>query len=327
MESPTHPESGITYIEPLVTFAVSAQDASGVAGYYCIIDQSSGTVPDAISGAYFAGSATEAVVAAGEWFAHFAGLDGAGNIGNSAGHYRFTVGNTINPAQDDVFQSGDGTKITISSGTLNAAADILISVPSAVPPEARDSTLKDTGVYREISLSDTGLALQKSVRVLIPYSHPQISPADEDSLKLSHYNGVLARWEVFYDSVVDKINNTVTALVTHFSPFKIIAYSPQSGELANAGNYPNPFTAGQGGTTKIHYSLKANRGVEIYIYDLLGRLVWHKSLPSGAVGGSIGVNDVAWDGKNDAGSYVGAGAYICVIKAGSEKKTIKIAVK
>lgn len=323
----THPESTVTYIAPLITFNLSVVDASGISGYYRVIDQSSTTVPTGGSGVYFAGASTEAAASAGEWFAHFTGVDGAGNIGGDAGHYRFNIGSTINPSQDAVFQAADGTKVVISSGTLTAAASISISAPASVPAEARDPNIKDTGIYREISLSDPALVLQNGVTVLIPYNSTQISPAAEDSLKLSHYNGVSTRWEVLYNSVVDKINNTVSALVTHFSPFKIIAYTPQTEEITGAGNYPNPFAAGRGGQTKIHYSLKANSAVEIRIYDLLGKLVWHKSFQSGVAGGIIGVNDIPWDGKNDGGNYVGAGGYICLIKAGGETRKVKIAVK
>jgi len=322
--SPTHPSTSTIYLAGNVTFTLSAQDAAGIAGYYCVIDYSPATVPPSTADRYIAGSSTGAVLADGLWFAHFAAKDLAGNIGQP-GHYRLNIGGSVDPGQDNVVER-DGTAVNLPAGTLSAAANVLISVPVTVPPQPRDSNLKDTGVYREIKLSPA-LTLQKSVTVSIPYTLAQLGGADEDSLKIAHYDNASSTWEIIYTSVVDKINRMVTASVNHFSLFKLVAYTLQSGELASVSNYPNPFTAGRGGTTKIHYSLRENRGVEIYIYDLLGRLVWHKSFQSGAVGGSIGVNDIAWDGKNDRGAYVGAGAYICVIKAGAEKKTIKIAVK
>ncbi|MCX5784960.1 MAG: IPT/TIG domain-containing protein [Elusimicrobia bacterium] len=327
VESPTNPSSAVTYISAAVTFNLSAQDTSGIAGYYYKIDQLTGTMPDNVSCAYFTGAATSTVLSAGAWYAHFVAVDMAGNIGVNEGHFNIHIGSAINPSQDNVFQAGDGATVAIPAGTLSAAADILISVPSSVPPAPRDATSKDTGISEEIKLSNAALTLQKNITISLPYTYSQVSTADEDSLKLSYYNTAKVRWEIIYDSVVDKIKKTVTAVVNHLSLFKIVAYTPQNGELASVGNYPNPFTAGRGGTTKIHYSLKADSSVDIRIYDLLGKPVWHKTLPSGAVGGSIGVNDVAWDGKNDKGAYVGAGAYICIVKAGSEKKTIKVAVK
>ena len=42
--------------------------------------------------------------------------------------------------------------------------------------------------------------------------------------------------------------------------------------------------------------------------------------------GLAGANDVVWDGTNDLGEKVSKGAYICVIKAAGQVKTLKIGV-
>ncbi len=334
--SQSHPDPAVIYFSTAARFVLSGADpVSGMAGFYYRIDQASNTVPG-VNDAYLAGSSTQitAGLAAGTWYFHAVAKDAAGNIGlaGQTRHYEINIGSAINPVRDNTFDFGSGgdkVVVSIPSGTISGAASMVIETKSAaaVPPAPRDPTTKDIGVYREIGLSSGTIQAGKTVTISIAYEPWQVAGLDEDSLRLAHFNPAGARWEIIYDSVVDKAGRRVTATVNHFSLFKIVAYTAQAGALASVGNYPNPFTAGRGGQTRIHYSLKTDSGVEIRIYDLLGALVWHKSVQPGETGGSLGVNDVPWDGKNDKGIYVGAGAYICIVKAGGETGKVKIAVK
>lgn len=331
--SPSHPGAPIICLSTAAQFALAAVDAvSGVAGYHYVVDQSSYTPPGA-GDAYLAGSSTRtaAALAAGTWYFHAAARDAAGNVGPAA-HYRVNIGSAVDPARDNVFDSGESANkvvVSIASGAVSAAAGMVIEARQerAVPPAPRDPTMRDAGVYKEIGLSSGTIHPGRTVTITIAYEAWQVTGLDEDSLRLAYYNPARGRWEIVYDTVIDKTARTLTATVDHFSLWKIVSYTAQAGAVAGVGNYPNPFTAGRGGRTKIHYSLKADSQVVIKIYDLLGKLVWHRVFSPGTAGGSVGVNDVAWDGRNDKGSYVGAGAYICVVKAGGEAGKVKIAVK
>jgi len=89
----------------------------------------------------------------------------------------------------------------------------------------------------------------------------------------------------------------------------------------NGGVYPNPFNPLGGEAAHIDYPLDDNAPVKLFVYTLLGDLVWHKEFQAGdPEGGHAGVNSVAWDGKNDNGVMVANGGYICLIKVSDQDK-------
>jgi len=81
-------------------------------------------------------------------------------------------------------------------------------------------------------------------------------------------------------------------------------------------NYPNPFNP----VTTIQYDLPDNSQVQVAIYDMLGRKV--RTLVSGFE--NAGFKAVQWQGRNDFGQPVGAGVYICQIRAGDFVQTRKM---
>ena len=87
-------------------------------------------------------------------------------------------------------------------------------------------------------------------------------------------------------------------------------------EFALRQNYPNPFNP----VTTIQYDLPENSQVQIAIYDMLGRKV--RTLVSGFE--NAGFKAVQWQGRNDFGQPVGAGVYICQIRAGDFVQTSKM---
>lgn len=93
------------------------------------------------------------------------------------------------------------------------------------------------------------------------------------------------------------------------------------------GVYPNPFNPQRGQSAHIDYGLTKDAPVKIYVYTLLGDLVWSKDIPAGAEGGHTGVNSVLWNGNNDNGVQVANGGYIAIVKVdGQEKFRFKIGV-
>ena len=81
-------------------------------------------------------------------------------------------------------------------------------------------------------------------------------------------------------------------------------------------NQPNPFT----GLIQITYSIPdAAEGstVLLAVYDATGRLV--RTLIDGA--GASGLHMTVWDGTDDAGDPVGAGAYFYRLTAGDRRET------
>jgi hypothetical protein len=86
------------------------------------------------------------------------------------------------------------------------------------------------------------------------------------------------------------------------------------------GNYPNPFHPETGNTT-IEFNLANPTAYSLVIYDILGKRV--KTFQSN--GPQTGLQQLSWDGKNDAGVMVLSGIYFGQLNAGGTY-TLKIAV-
>ena len=88
-------------------------------------------------------------------------------------------------------------------------------------------------------------------------------------------------------------------------------------------NYPNPFHPDETPTT-IAYVLQDNASVRMRIYTLSGGLVLNKQFIAGDQGGSTGLNEVPWDGRNGNGEPVASGGYILFIEAEGNGATMHV---
>src|SRR5262245_12838930 len=88
-------------------------------------------------------------------------------------------------------------------------------------------------------------------------------------------------------------------------------------------NYPNPFHPPAQGTT-IAYKLGDNASVTLRIFTLSGDLVLRKTFDRGAPGGTQGLNEWVWDGKNGKGDVVASGGYIALIEAEANGATLHV---
>ncbi len=86
-------------------------------------------------------------------------------------------------------------------------------------------------------------------------------------------------------------------------------------------NYPNPFHPNENATT-IAYKLSDDAIVSMRIFTLDGRLVLRKKYGAGSDGGSAGLNEILWDGRNGNGEVVASGGYIVLIEAERSGETI-----
>ena len=86
-------------------------------------------------------------------------------------------------------------------------------------------------------------------------------------------------------------------------------------------NYPNPFHPGEAPTT-IAYKLDDNATVTVKIFTLTGGLVYEKSFSPGSQGGSAGLNQFTWDGRNGKGDVVASGGYVLHLEAAGQGETL-----
>jgi hypothetical protein len=88
-------------------------------------------------------------------------------------------------------------------------------------------------------------------------------------------------------------------------------------------NYPNPFHPGESPTT-IAYKLDDDATVQMRIYTLSGRLVLEERFEAGQTGGSVGLNEITWDGRNGDNDVVATAGYILEIHAEGDGETLHV---
>jgi hypothetical protein len=88
-------------------------------------------------------------------------------------------------------------------------------------------------------------------------------------------------------------------------------------------NFPNPFNP----ETWIPYDLSQYASVDIYIYDVQGRLVRHLNIGKQVAGSYITKDKSAyWDGRDDRGEKVASGVYWYTLRAGDFNATRRMVI-
>ena len=87
-----------------------------------------------------------------------------------------------------------------------------------------------------------------------------------------------------------------------------ISDTPIPAAFALNQNYPNPFN----GRTEISFDLPEHSDVEIFIYDIAGRLVRGYEM----VALSAGYHSIVWDGRDNSSGEVASGVYLYKLRAG-----------
>jgi hypothetical protein len=88
-------------------------------------------------------------------------------------------------------------------------------------------------------------------------------------------------------------------------------------------NYPNPFHPPMQGTT-VAYQLADRARVTLRIFTSHGDLVLQKVFERGGLGGSSGLNEYVWDGRNGNGNVVASGGYVALIEAEGTGETLHV---
>ncbi len=102
-----------------------------------------------------------------------------------------------------------------------------------------------------------------------------------------------------------------------YSPEIAVVVQPEN-RIVLQQNYPNPFRPGASlnGSTKIPFILQNGSRVSVNIYNITGQLI--KSLDDRHF--DAGLNELNWDGRNDAGLLTASGTYL--IRLQSDDKVI-----
>ena len=68
---------------------------------------------------------------------------------------------------------------------------------------------------------------------------------------------------------------------------------------------PTPLNDG----VNINYKLTRDAPISIYLYDMMGRLIWRSNYDEGQSGGRAGINQITWKGSDADGHPVAVGKY------------------
>ncbi len=117
------------------------------------------------------------------------------------------------------------------------------------------------------------------------------------------------------------IRASSNGLITDFN-LETALVDPTAGG-GHVTNYPNPFHPPDEPTT-IAYKLDDNANVTLRIFTLSGDLVLRRTYDRGAPGGTVGLNEVTWDGKNGEGRVVASGGYVALIEAQGVGETLHV---
>ncbi|MEO5988583.1 MAG: FlgD immunoglobulin-like domain containing protein [Candidatus Eisenbacteria bacterium] len=88
-------------------------------------------------------------------------------------------------------------------------------------------------------------------------------------------------------------------------------------------NYPNPFHPSEQSTV-IAWKLDDNAMVTLRIFTQSGDLVLSRTFERGSTGGSTGLNEFAWDGRNGRGDLVASGGYVALVEAHGTGETLHV---
>jgi len=128
-----------------------------------------------------------------------------------------------------------------------------------------------------------------------------------------NYNGILDDIRIYNYAISSEERENL------YSPATRVSSDEDDGKINTFSlcqNYPNPFNM----ETTLQYSMKHRDRVTLVIYDIMGREV--RQLLNERK--SAGTYSVTWDGRDDNNNDLATGLYMCNMKAGEYKSTIKL---
>jgi N-acetylneuraminic acid mutarotase len=152
----------------------------------------------------------------------------------------------------------------------------------------------------------------------------------KQAIKISYLNPQQQSWEFteYKQNFVEPKNYSITtnsAIETYsdkFGFYTVIAKSLTNQDVSDITVYPNPFNP-EVQEVIIEYVLTKDVDIDCYILTLSGGLVKKLHFEKGIEGISKGSpegkrNKFSWDGRNDKGSIVSVGMYVCKLVFGNQ---------
>jgi hypothetical protein len=236
----------------------------------------------------------------------------------SGSEYQVTIpaDSVQKPSIEYYFQAFDPS----GNYTISSTFTVVVVTPDTEPPLITHTPVEEgfSGVAVEIVVQVTD-----NVGVDSVYLHYRIFGSSSfSSVKLTLSSGVTYTGEIpkefvttsgveYYLAASDSEGNTSYFKSDTSPQFVRVETIPQ--DLSEARSYPNPWFLNQGQPLVIH-KLPPDPGMEIGIYDLMGRLVTTLRVGNGLTYKSTG-NVAVWNALNRFGVKIASGTYLFVIRS------------
>lgn len=199
-------------------------------------------------------------------------------------------------------------KVNVSIGGGYALADQISGYSIKVDPDtptARDLSLPESAMGSKVYAAAAAPAAQQLTSMSLSYALTEpLASGKHNFLVMARSSGALAA------QAVTTLNATVEVIA---GPVRLIG-TPVT--------FPSPFSISKDGTVTIQYTLSKNAAIDIILSDISGRRVKTFVSPSGAEGGSAGLNKLTWNGRTDLGPLAGNGIYLGTIVAKDEGRKL-----
>ncbi|MBI5399263.1 hypothetical protein HZB07_01410, partial [Candidatus Saganbacteria bacterium] len=109
---------------------------------------------------------------------------------------------------------------------------------------------------------------------------------------------------------------TITAANAFGSTSEVFRVQVRGGKAALIGTpitFPSPLNLATDTKVTFQYTLSQDVPVEMFVFDISGRIVWRKLNNAREEGGSAGINKFDWNLMTDQGGKISAGIYICTL--------------
>ncbi|RMH57425.1 MAG: T9SS C-terminal target domain-containing protein, partial [Candidatus Hydrogenedentota bacterium] len=234
-------------------------------------------------------------------------------------------------AEYDTVLVYDGTELRFPAGVLSPTdstwvrMEILTTPPPEAPGAGAFLVSPGAGSYRRFTLENGQTNFSGEVTIVIPYDESTLT-VPESTLAIYYYDEAAGAWIKIDNSVVNEVENYVSARVTHFTLYAVFG-AAAAANLSNVIIYPNPFRPNDGNAQTGRAFVPGDNStglifgnvtstVDIEIFNMAGRRI--SAIHATNTGGNV-----QWDVKNDDGRDVASGVYFAIIRSPNGDRVVK----
>ena len=229
--------------------------------------------------------------------------------------------------QGGAIHAKDGSGVVVPQGATSSLLSVTVSpAPTAIVTAGQSSAEAAQGLAPAaagVQFGPEGTQFAKPVTIALPYNRTQLPEGfQESALTINYWNSATSAWQTLA-SVVDTVNQVVSAQTSHFSLYQLMVgsgtvkgiVSAAAGTVADVQIACNPIRPNC--APMRFQNLPA--GARLRVYTLSGVLIKDFSTDANGL--------ASWDGTNQNGASVATGIYMIYAQGAGTSKTFKVAVQ